>query len=96
LLGKINKTDLSPDERISRIEMMKKRKYLSGQQQLLIRALDTVLHEPILPFLQAFNRRLPHALHGFGKLLIEETTRTGKEVLVPIDIWLKENPKIYT
>jgi len=96
LLGKINDANPSPDQRIMRIEVMKNRRFLVDQIQLLIRGLEVAFHDPILPFLYMDSRRLGYISRGLGKLLFRKSVRTGQNIHIFLDLWLKENSGIGT
>jgi hypothetical protein len=93
-LGKINTEIKVPNVRLRKIEILKVRKFLLNQQQMLIRAINIALHEPVLSFLQMKSYRLALVLRGLGELLFEESMVPRGTVL--LDLWHKSDRRIST
>lgn len=86
--------ELTPQERVSKIEVLKRIKFLNEQKKRLGQALGVIFAEPIFSYCKQ-SHHIACILRGLGKRLLgRRSWRTDSDKYVALDLWYRKNNKI--
>jgi hypothetical protein len=87
--------ELTPQERITKVEILKQVNYLYKQKERLEQSIKVIFTEPVFSYCSKSDY-MSHIWVGLGKCAMGRTWRDGKDIFVPLDIWYSKNDKIST
>ncbi len=94
-LEKLKDKNLTSQERILRIEILKHLKFLEEQKRKLEQALDVIVSDPVFSYCRDY-RYIAYVFRGLGKRLLGKTLWNNNDIFVPLDLWYREDEKIHT
>ncbi|GAB1472017.1 hypothetical protein MASR2M66_28950 [Chloroflexota bacterium] len=94
-LQKIVKENPSPQERISKVEILNRIQHLQKVKTIIQQALIVVTSKPIFEHC-ASPQYLGLCFRGLGSLLLEDVNRNRDKHILSLDLWYFENSRIST
>jgi len=86
--------ELPPQERIMKVAILKRIKFLTEQKERLKRALDVVFAEPVFSYCGQ-SHYMARIWRGLGRRLLGKSSWGEDDIFVPLDLWYRDNNKIY-
>ncbi len=87
--------ELTPRERITKVIILKHIKFLNEQRERLKQALAIVFAEPVFSYCGQ-SHYMVCVWRGLGKRLLGKSSWGEDDIFVPLDLWYRDNNKIYT
>jgi hypothetical protein len=86
--------ELTSQERIMKVAILKRIKFLTEQKERLKQALGVVFAEPVFSYCGQ-SHYMVHIWRGLGRRLLGKSSWGKDDIFVPLDLWYRDNNKIY-